>query len=104
MPAWAPVAYGNLGGDRRSKKVAKNGLSVHTFGDFARFWPPSVQKYGISWTDAAAGVPGQSMEFQEVEVTVVEVQEVEVQAMEVQAMEVQEVEVPGLGKRRTSAI
>jgi hypothetical protein len=45
---------------------------------------PSVQKYGISWTDAAAGVPDQTMEVQEVEV--------------------QREEVPGLGKRRTSAI
>lgn len=67
-PAWAPVACGNLGGDRQSKKVAKNGLSVHTFGDFARFWPPSVQKSGISWTDAAVRVPGQEVEVQRVEV------------------------------------
>ena len=42
--------------DRRSKKVAKNGLTVPVFVDFQRFWPPSVQKMPDLWTDAPVGL------------------------------------------------
>ena len=42
--------------DRRSKKVAKNGLTVPVFADFQRFWSPSVQKKPDLWTDAPAGL------------------------------------------------